>query len=130
MAGPPPESQLIRQHRERLGLSVREAARRAGISEGSWRRTEGPGRKTRTAATVAAMAAAVGATPPELEARGRPDAAVILARILTRATEAADPLDELRALVRHAEVLLDKAEQIRKDRDHDATWRAGEALAP
>jgi hypothetical protein len=69
-------------------LSAREAARRAGISEGRWRQiasgyqvvsagvyapVRGP------AQTLARMAAVVGVTPAQLRRAGRPDAAKALA---------------------------------------------------
>jgi transcriptional regulator with XRE-family HTH domain len=69
-------------------LSAREAARRAGISEGRWRQiasgyqvvsagvyapVRGP------AQTLARMAAVVGVTPAQLSRAGRPDAAKALA---------------------------------------------------
>jgi hypothetical protein len=69
-------------------LSAREAARRAGISEGRWRQiaagyqvvsagvyapVHGP------AQTLARMAAVVGVTPAQLTEAGRPDAAQALA---------------------------------------------------
>ena len=81
----PPEAQLILGNRTRMGLSIREAARRAGISEGSWRRTEGPGDKTRTADTIALMARATGVTHVQLEEAGRLDAAAKLVAIGPRA---------------------------------------------
>ena len=80
----PPEGVLIRNARERANLSVREAARRASMSEGRWRQIEngystpakgeyyqvrGPDR------TVARMARVVDVTPEELAATGREDAA-------------------------------------------------------
>jgi transcriptional regulator with XRE-family HTH domain len=72
----------------RAKLSAREAARRAGISEGRWRQiasgyqvvsagvyapVRGP------AQTLARMAAVVGVTPAQLTEAGRPDAAKALA---------------------------------------------------
>jgi hypothetical protein len=72
----------------RAKLSAREAARRAGISEGRWRQiasgyqvvsagvyapVHGP------AVTLARMAAVVGVTPAQLRKAGRPDAARALA---------------------------------------------------
>jgi hypothetical protein len=68
-------------------LSAREAARRAGLSEGRWRQitagyqvvsagvyapVRGP------AATLARMAAVAGVTPDQLRQAGRPDAAKAL----------------------------------------------------
>lgn len=67
----------IRQARGRQGISRRDAAERAGISEGVWRNVEtgiqhvggvGPRRYQTTANTVARMARVVGLDPMELVA--------------------------------------------------------------
>ena len=81
----PPEGKLIAGAAGRLDLSIREAARRAGISYGRWRQiTAGyqnvsPGVYAAVhapARTLARMAAVVGVTPEEMETEGqRPDAA-------------------------------------------------------
>jgi len=85
---PPPEGRLIADAAARMNLSIREAARRAGISYGRWRQiTQGyqnvsPGSFAPVhapAKTVAKMAAVVGVTPEQMEAEGeRPDAAEIM----------------------------------------------------
>jgi transcriptional regulator with XRE-family HTH domain len=83
---PPPEGVLIESARTQARLSVREAARRAGISEGWWRQvvkgyqslSGGSFGTVRgvPAETIAKMARAAGVTPELLEAEGqRPDAA-------------------------------------------------------
>jgi transcriptional regulator with XRE-family HTH domain len=84
---PPPWGALITDSLRQAGLSAREAARRAGISEGRWRQitsgyqvvsagvyapVRGP------AATLARMAAVVGVTPAQLRQAGRADAAKAL----------------------------------------------------
>lgn len=82
---PTPEGELIQSALARAGMSARAAAKSAGISEGRWRQivngyqvvtkgtyvpvTDAP------AATVAAMAKAVGLTPAQLADVGRDDAA-------------------------------------------------------
>jgi hypothetical protein len=81
----PPEGRLIADAAERMDLSIREAARRAGISYGRWRQiTSGvqhvsPGNFAAVRAparTLARMALTVGITPDEMETQGqRPDAA-------------------------------------------------------
>lgn len=88
---PPPEGVLIETARNEARLSVREAARRAGISEGWWRQvvkgyqslsggTYGDVRAP--ADTVAGMAKVAGVTPEQLESEGqRPDAAEILRKM-------------------------------------------------
>lgn len=65
----------------KAGLSIRQAAAKAGISEGSWRRTEGPRKLTRTPETIARMAAAVGVTGGQLVKAGWPQAAQVLTAI-------------------------------------------------
>jgi hypothetical protein len=81
----PPEGRLIAEAAERLGLSIREASRRAGISYGRWRQivtgqqhvSQGVVAPVRNAPakTVARMARVVGVTPGDLEKAGRGDAA-------------------------------------------------------
>jgi transcriptional regulator with XRE-family HTH domain len=103
---PPPEGALIEASRKAAGVSAREAARRAGISEGWWRQIVkgyqtlsggGAGPVRAPAETIARMAQAAGVTPEALEAQGhRPDAAVILAGILTARRPPA-PQDPVRA---------------------------------
>ena len=86
---PPPWGTLIAAALRRAGLSAREAARRAGISEGRWRQITGgyqvvsPGVYAPVrgpAGTVARMAAVAGVSPAQLRAAGRDDAAELLAR--------------------------------------------------
>lgn len=80
----PAEGRLITEALDRKGLSIREGARRAGISYGRWRQitngwqSAGAGNYvpvTGPAGTVARMAAVVGVSAEALEAAGRPDAA-------------------------------------------------------
>ena len=81
---PPPWGALITSALHRGGMSARQAARRAGISEGRWRQISGgyqvvrPGVYTSVrgpAGTVARMAAVAGVSADELRAAGRGDAA-------------------------------------------------------
>lgn len=87
-----PEGRLIETAREDADLSIREAARRAGYSEGWWRQVierfrEGAG--PLPAKTVARFAAAVDVTPEQMEAEGkRPDAARELRTLLERRASA------------------------------------------
>ncbi len=86
----PPEGKLIADAANRLDLSIREAARRAGISYGRWRQiTAGyqnvsPGVYAAVhapARTLAKMARVVGVTPEQMETEGqRPDAAEAMRR--------------------------------------------------
>jgi hypothetical protein len=85
---PPPWGALLTEALATAKLSAREAARRAGISEGRWRQIAGgyqvvsPGVYAPVhgpAQTLARMAAAVGVTPAQLTRAGRPDAAKALA---------------------------------------------------
>jgi transcriptional regulator with XRE-family HTH domain len=83
----PPYGELIEKARDDAGLSKREAARRAGISDAWWRYvTDGHQGETPvpgTADTVAAMARAVGLPPDRLETEGRrKDAADALRKML------------------------------------------------
>jgi transcriptional regulator with XRE-family HTH domain len=79
----PPYGVLIEEARADAGLSIREAARRAGISDAWWRYVvngrQGTNLVTGAADKVAAMARVVGLDPDRLETDGeRPDAARIL----------------------------------------------------
>lgn len=88
---PQPEGKLITDARKRARLSGREAARRAGISEGRWRQivngymvvTKGVYSPVvgAPADTVARMAHSVDVTPEQLEEAGRADAAEELRKL-------------------------------------------------
>jgi transcriptional regulator with XRE-family HTH domain len=84
---PPAWGVLISAALRAAGLSAREGARRAGISEGRWRQIAGgyqvvsPGVYAQVrgpAATVARMATVAGVTPEQLTAAGRDDAARVI----------------------------------------------------
>ena len=111
---PPPWGALITGALRTAGLSAREAARRAGISEGRWRQitsgyqvvsagvyapVRGP------AATLARMASVAGVTPARLEQAGRADAAAILAA--SSATDASEAI-----LQRVREMNTDQAREL------------------
>ncbi len=100
----PPWGALITAALRESGLSAREAARRAGLSEGRWRQITGgyqvvsagvyaPVRGPAT--TLARMAAVAGLSPAQLERAGRADAAAVLA-----AAPAAETGDAIRRRVR------------------------------
>jgi len=83
---PPPEAELIRRRREAAvpAMSRRQAAAKAGISPSQWSDVErgskkaGPGVTVpvhATAKTLAKIAQVIGATPDELTAADREDAA-------------------------------------------------------
>jgi hypothetical protein len=84
----PPEGKLIADAAERLDLSIREAARRAGISYGRWRQivtgyqNVSPGSYARVRApakTLARMARVVNVTAEQMATDGqRADAAALL----------------------------------------------------
>jgi hypothetical protein len=85
---PPPWGILISAALVRAGLSAREAARRARLSEGRWRQITAGYQVVRPgvyepvrgpAATLARMAAVAGVTPEQLREAGRDDAAQLLA---------------------------------------------------
>ncbi|HEY2552826.1 MAG TPA: hypothetical protein VGI64_19830 [Streptosporangiaceae bacterium] len=84
---PPPWGALITEALRRARLSAREAARRAGISEGRWRQITGGYQVVSAgvyapvrgpAGTLARMAAVAGVTPGQLRQAGREDAAEVL----------------------------------------------------
>jgi transcriptional regulator with XRE-family HTH domain len=86
---PPAWGVLITAALRAAGMSAREAARRAGISEGRWRQICGgyqvvsPGVYAQVrgpAATLARMATVAGVTPEQLTAAGRDDAASVMVR--------------------------------------------------
>ena len=109
MATRPPIAHLIYEQRIRAGLSIRQAAARAGISEGSWRRTESNRKLTRTNETIARMASAVDLTGEQLARAGWPQAAEILAT-LSQPPAAAEPLadDDVRTKLIDLEAKLDE----------------------
>jgi hypothetical protein len=84
----PPEGKLIADAADRMDLSIREAARRAGISYGRWRQivtgyqNVSPGSYAAVRApakTLAKMARVVHVTPEQMAAQGqRPDAAALM----------------------------------------------------
>lgn len=100
---PPPEALLIERLRQQLPDkqgSVSHLSRQAEISEGRWRQIvkgyQQANKETRVrvvapAGTLARMAAAVSATPEDLEKAGREDAAVQLRKLQTRPHEPAQP---------------------------------------
>jgi transcriptional regulator with XRE-family HTH domain len=97
---PQPEGKLITDARKHARLSGREAARRAGISEGRWRQivngymvvTKGVYSPVvgAPAETIARMAQSVDVTPEQLESAGRADAAEELRKLNAGARAAAD----------------------------------------
>jgi hypothetical protein len=87
----PPEGKLIEDAADNLDISIREAARRAGLSYGRWRQivkgyqNVSPGVyapvRNAPAKTVARMAAVTGVTPEQMETDGqRPDVAEAMRR--------------------------------------------------
>ena len=134
---PPPWGALIAAALRAAGLSAREAARRAGISEGRWRQiTSGyqvvsPGVYAQVrgpAGTLARMAAVAGVTPEQLTAAGRDDAARVLLReqgdrpdgdeivARVRAMDAAQARELLATIAIQLGVSLPEAEQDEGDR--------------
>ena len=90
---PPPEAQLIHRLREEMvpAVSMREAAKRAGMGTATWVQAEQGYRKVTPAVTIpiratadklASMALVVGATADQLRKAGRDDAAVILQKLI------------------------------------------------
>src|SRR5580704_17143585 len=105
---PPPWGALITTALARQGLSAREAARRAGLSEGQWRQITGgyqvvsPGVYAQVrgpAGTQARMADTAGVSAAELRAAGREDAAVVLESQRERTAETGtELLERVRAM--------------------------------
>jgi transcriptional regulator with XRE-family HTH domain len=104
---PPPWGALITGALAREGISAREAARRAGLSEGRWRQITGgyqvvsPGIYAQVrgpAATLARMAAVVGVSPAELRAAGRDDAAQLLTDRMDRRPAGEEMLERVKAM--------------------------------
>jgi transcriptional regulator with XRE-family HTH domain len=104
---PPPWGALITESLAQAGLSAREAARRAGLSEGRWRQITGgyqvvsPGVYAQVrgpAATLARMAAVAGVTPAQLRAAGRDDAAQLLLRQQDQRPAGEEMLERVRAM--------------------------------
>jgi hypothetical protein len=104
---PPPWGALITDALHRAQLSAREAARRAGISEGRWRQITGGYQVVSAgvyapvrgpAATLARMAAVVGVTPAQLRQAGRADAARELAAAPSGAAAGAEVLQRIREM--------------------------------
>jgi transcriptional regulator with XRE-family HTH domain len=102
---PPAWGVLIAAALRAAGMSAREAARRAGISEGRWRQIASgyqvvsPGVYAQVrgpAATLARMATVAGVTPEQLTAAGRDDAA----RVMLRQQQDRPAGDEMLARVR------------------------------
>lgn len=126
LPGAPPEAQLIaRLRNEKVPvMSMREAARRAalvtpgGFSVATWTQNEQGYRKVAAGVTIpiratderlAYMALVVGAEPGQLETAGRPEAAVILKKLL-----AADP-DPMAETIEAVRTSKDLTEQQRHD---------------
>lgn len=135
---PPPEAQLIHDRREAPPkMSKRQAADRAGLSEGRWRQLENGGYKRRgrwseeiaPPPTLAKMARAVGVTEDELRAIGKDDAAAELAALppLPPAGESAEDLfrqylqarEEDRQMIRQLEERLDHYIAREQGREND-----------
>jgi hypothetical protein len=104
---PPPWGALITAALASGGISAREAARRAGLSEGRWRQISGgyqvvsPGIYAEVrgpARTLARMAAVAGVTPAQLRASGRDDAAQILASERDRRPAGEEMIERVKAM--------------------------------
>jgi hypothetical protein len=107
---PPPEAKLIHLLREEMfpAVSMREAARRAGMGTATWVQAEQGYRKVTSAVTIpvratadklASMALVVGAVPDQLREAGRDDAAVILQKLIDAGP---DPKAQLAETIRQS----------------------------
>jgi hypothetical protein len=118
----PPEMALIRRRREDRvpHLSMREAARRAGISSPWWRVLETGIRRvkgqdfpeTANAETLARMALVVGATEQELRDTGRADAAEKLAKLIAAGP---DPVEQIAEVIRQSSDFSDRQKRYLTD---------------
>lgn len=96
----PPEGKLIRSALAAQGISQREAARRAGISETRWRQIvsgyQAVGGEKATFRspddTLARMAFVVAVSPDALQGAGRPEAAKALRELVAEQEAEAGPL--------------------------------------
>lgn len=123
---PPPEAVALDRAVTRSRMSVREAAKRAGVSEGRWRQIvkgyqSAGGQQIPVTApknTLAKMAHAVGMTPDMLRATGRGDAADVLEDLTenspTEATDHGDvdPADEALARVMRSDLTEDQQRKL------------------
>lgn len=119
-----PEGKLIAAALKRSGLSQRQAAAKAGISENRWRAimhgyqsvSAGVNAPVRgPAETVARMAKAVDVDPEQLEEVDRLDAADELRELLAiepEETSETDPVKRAREKMREAQRLMQEAQQI------------------
>lgn len=147
---PPPEAQLIHDRREAPPkMSKRQAADRAGMSEGRWRQLEAGGylRRGRWSdeisppATLAKMARAVGVTEAELRALGKEEAAAELAALPPLPPPGESPEDlyrqymqareEDRRTIRELEQRLDRyiSRERREQKDDDDEDEQGHGQA-
>lgn len=129
---PTPEGELIARYQKRSGLSIREAARRAGISEGWWRQITkgyqslsggGYGPVKGPAETVARMAFVVSVPHHRLVEVGRDDAAAELSRMIReeredREADAADDSADAPALEPWERKVRAIEELTREEREH------------
>lgn len=79
-----PELQIIRRHRDRLGLSLEKAGKRVPITASYWKQLEDGKRELkgrRGLRTLARMAWAVEVAPGEMMEAGRPDIEAELAAV-------------------------------------------------
>ena len=128
----PPEGKLIADAAARLDLSIREAARRAGISYGRWRQivtgyqNVSPGSYAAVrapAGTLAKMATVVGVTSEQMAGEGqRPDAAALIAQA---SPAAPDPAAPRRRILPELAVDPDEEAAVARYRNVVAAERAG-----
>jgi len=102
---PPPEARLIARLRQGMAppVSMRQAARRAGMSASMWIQNEQGYRKVAAGVTIpvratdgrlADMALVVGATPAQLRETGRHRAADVLQKLIDAGPDPAAQLAE------------------------------------
>ena len=132
---PPAEGKLIADALALSGMSIRQAAKRAGISYGRWRQiTSGyqnvsPGSYATVrgpAATVARMARVVGLTPEDLHSAGREDAADALRKDIRQGEPDGPAGHVVEGLTEdEAQIVRDFVEMIRRSAAQQAERRSG-----
>ncbi|HZR50057.1 MAG TPA: helix-turn-helix transcriptional regulator [Streptosporangiaceae bacterium] len=140
---PPPEGVLIAAALKDARISVREAARRAGISEGWWRQVVNGyqslsggayGTVRAPAETLARMAQAAGVTADDLTAAGRADAAAELDRLGSGASAGPPAAPPAPYLPPHEDMTRDDVEfyedQVRRDLVRHGTDAPPEVIFP
>jgi transcriptional regulator with XRE-family HTH domain len=129
VAGPPPEARLLRRGRDALGWSIRKAAKRADVSEGSWRLYEGARKVQRMPGMLARMAQAVSVTAEQLAGADRGDAADQLTHLPPLPPDPEDQTQMLQDALARLEQLENELRAIKRDGAHTEEGEPPDARA-